>query len=149
VSFQTAGSPVLTGVADWHKLANAPRGRYPAAIQTRASIVGSHFEAPAANTPALASGPRQVTLSAGDLSSAISEVASFLTPNHFNFASLNSNSLALSFNAATGVVTGSFLDPGTGKTIAIHGVLLQDDDIGAGYFLGPDESGSFELSAPQ
>jgi hypothetical protein len=149
VSFQTTASPVLIGVADWHKPANAPNAQYSAAIQTRASILGNHFKAQTGNTSSLASGPRQVTLAAGGLPSTILDTAALAAPNHFNFTNVDANSIVLSFNAITGVLMGSFIDPGTGKSVAIHGILLQDDDMGVGYFLGPDESGSIEIAAPQ
>ena len=61
----------------------------------------------------------------------------------------NTNGLALTNTAKTGLISGSFQNPANPKqTIKINGVLLQDQTNALGYFPGANQSGSF-LVAPQ
>jgi hypothetical protein len=41
------------------------------------------------------------------------------------------------------------MNPATGKPIAVNGVVLQNQNLGAGCFLGANESGSVILSPAQ
>ncbi len=62
VTVQNSGSPLLSGVADWFKPANAPGGRYPAANPTRLSIGGNRLQKPAGAPPAIRAGTRTANL---------------------------------------------------------------------------------------
>jgi hypothetical protein len=55
----------------------------------------------------------------------------------------------LTVNASTGLFTGSVINPATDKPIPFNGVILQNQDFGAGLFLGPNESGSVFLLRAQ
>ena len=52
------------------------------------------------------------------------------------------NEVSLAFSPATGSFTGSFVDPSTGKTVSFQGVVLQQQNVARGFFLGLHESGS-------
>lgn len=59
------------------------------------------------------------------------------------------NKLTLKTNQATGLITGSFVNPANSKqTIKVNGVVLQGQTNAAGYFLGTDQSGVFTLTPP-
>jgi hypothetical protein len=49
--------------------------------------------------------------------------------------------LTLTVSPKTGLFTGSFLNPETTKTVPINGVVLQKQNIGAGFFLSTNLSG--------
>jgi len=51
----------------------------------------------------------------------------------------------LTFRTATGVFKGTVKNPG-GSPIPVNGIVLQNQNVGAGYFLGSDDSGSVLLS---
>jgi hypothetical protein len=55
------------------------------------------------------------------------------------------NKLSLTITTASGLFQGSVVNPATGKTISVSGVLLQDAKAGYGCFLGGNESGSVYL----
>ena len=60
--------------------------------------------------------------------------------------SLNPRGLTLKTNVATGVISGSFIDPANaGHTVKVNGVVLQGQRNAQGYFLEPDQSGLFML----
>jgi hypothetical protein len=41
---------------------------------------------------------------------------------------------------------GSVINPETGKPITVNGIVLQNQNFGAGFFLGTNQSGSVLLS---
>ena len=57
------------------------------------------------------------------------------------------NPVTLAFNSASGLFKGTVINPATGKPIAVNGVVLQNQNFGAGFFLGTTESGSALLMA--
>ena len=60
---------------------------------------------------------------------------------------INGSANFLSFNItlSNGTFAGSVKVPGTTRTNAFKGALLQDGNAGYGWFLGTDESGSVSL----
>jgi hypothetical protein len=61
----------------------------------------------------------------------------------------NADKLTLKTNAATGVVSGTFINPAQRKeTIKVNCVILQGQTNAQGYFLGTNQSGSFILGNP-
>jgi hypothetical protein len=94
-----------------------------------------------AQRPALSpAGPETASFSAGGLASA-AEYPGLLQVG----GAAKGNGITLDFNKSTGVITGSFLPPGATKKINLYGVAFQDQDMAAGYFLGPDAPGCFLL----
>lgn len=53
----------------------------------------------------------------------------------------------LRLNASTGLFSGSFVHPSTGKTASIQGALLQKQRSGAGFFRGPNRTGPVAISS--
>ena len=58
---------------------------------------------------------------------------------------VSDNSLTLSANPITGTWAGSFVATGSKKTTPIRGVVLQQQRIAVGWFVGTNQSGSVEL----
>lgn len=57
------------------------------------------------------------------------------------------NKLKLTVTKSTGVISGTMANPANPKqTIAIHGVILQDQTNAQGYFPGTNQSGQFLLT---
>jgi hypothetical protein len=56
--------------------------------------------------------------------------------------------LTLSVAPATGLVSGSFLDPATGLATPIGGIVLQQQTNAAGFFLSTNATGLFQLTLP-
>jgi hypothetical protein len=57
----------------------------------------------------------------------------------------DTNKMSLTISTASGLFTGSVVNPATKKAISIYGAVLQKQNIGAGYFLGTNESGEVFL----
>jgi hypothetical protein len=54
--------------------------------------------------------------------------------------------LKLNISVASGLFRGSTFNPETGKLFPFNGVLLEADNIGAGFFLGTNLSGQVYLN---
>jgi len=57
----------------------------------------------------------------------------------------SSNKMTLTLVPSTGAFRGNVVPPGTNKTVAVQGVLLQNAGNGYGYFLGANQSGQVFL----
>jgi hypothetical protein len=80
-----------------------------------------------------------LVLNGGNLSQAFTNDVVLSANNRVTNAS--PNTLSLSIVPSTGLFKGSFLDPGTGRTLKFGGALLQKTANGSGYFLGTNLSG--------
>ena len=54
--------------------------------------------------------------------------------------------LTLTFTASTGAFSGTFINPVTSVKTAFSGVVLQNAQMGEGFFLGTSDSGTVELT---
>jgi hypothetical protein len=52
----------------------------------------------------------------------------------------------LTVRTSSGLFHGSVINPETGKPITVNGIVLQNQNFGAGFFLGTNQSGSVLLS---
>jgi hypothetical protein len=86
-----------------------------------------------------------VTFSGGTLVSDLTQTLQLSTNNVVSFVGANSNSLVLRLTTTNGLMDGTFVDPDGAKTF--KGALLQNQNYGAGYFLGPNASGSVLLQS--
>ncbi len=71
---------------------------------------------------------------------------SLSTATKFFVALPNTNKLALTLTSSSGLLGGSFVHPDTLKKSTLKGVVLQKQQIGGGYFLGTNQSGTLSLS---
>lgn len=53
--------------------------------------------------------------------------------------------LRITISARSGLVTGQFIHPTSGKVVLLHGALLPTPGYGAGFFLSPAQSGGFTI----
>jgi hypothetical protein len=86
----------------------------------------------------------QVTLEGGDLNPGLSDSFTMLPGSKVQ--GTGDAKLGLTFSLTTGVFTGRLIDPGSGQAALFHGVVLQRQNVGSGYFLGPDQTGKVTIS---
>jgi hypothetical protein len=86
-------------------------------------------------------------LSAGGLASPIDATTQTPLNGKLSWTGPGSGNLTLTV-AASGQVTGSFIDPGTGKKRTVLGLWLASQQTGGGFFLGDDSTGALTLSGP-
>jgi len=130
----------ITGGVCWLKLAQPTSKYYPAGFTNTVEAVGSVYH----TTPALNFALGQISLTEGDLSQNI--VHQIQIGAAEKVTDLNSAKTALVLTPATGMLTGSVLDPSTGETAVIKAVVLQNQNLVAGFFLGTNQSGGVMLA---
>jgi hypothetical protein len=136
------------GVLRWVKPAST--GFYPAGFETTVDVVGSEYVAPATGALLLslpaATGNVLAGLGAGDLRAWITKTATLAAGGRFTVTNPGADRLAVTFNSATGYLSGTFIDPSTGASRTIKGAVLQKQNIAAGVFRGVKQAGFFRLS---
>ena len=142
--FAEEASSDCTGTFDWEKPAQAG-GRYAAGFSTTSVVDGSRYESSDAHVPALFFGDTvpNARFKAGDgnLMQDLSQDVTVTPRNRVISALPNDHQMTLEVDPLTGLVTGSFIHPSSGKLVAFRGVVCSKRNHAAGYFLGPTESG--------
>jgi len=62
-----------------------------------------------------------------------------------NGTATGTNRINLKWDVTSGRVSGSFIHPATGRSASLQGVILQNQNLARGFFLGTNQSGSFFL----
>ena len=112
-----------------------------------AALIGSFYTS--TNKPLLSLTNFHVTLESVNPPISITNQISWASNNTIAVPRLaeNTNGLTLTNAAATGTISGSFLNPTNARQrINFNGVLMQDRTNAAGYFLGPNQSGALFIA---
>ncbi len=88
-----------------------------------------------------------VIFAGGNIAPSITNQIIF-SPNYITPVAGQTNGLIITNVAKTGFVSGSFLKPGTTTRLGFKGVMLQQQNMASGFFIGTNQSGSFKLQAP-
>ena len=144
VSFtNVVGVSDLSGTLNWVKPPTPTAKFYPNGFTTQIALVGSQYVAPSAGTSALivSNSPCNllVTSGAGGLASSVSNSVTLNAMN--KITSCTTNRFTLTVTTKTGLFSGSFINPGTGKPAKFRGALIQKQNDGAGFFLGSGQTG--------
>lgn len=149
----------VDGTLDWFKAAqpirNTTRSYKNGFLLHALSVEGGKYIKPTTGLRVmdLASG-LQVTLSAGGLTNPIAQLVTLTTANALAVPT-NSNNVKLTLNATTGLITGSFTQPGitavTSRKADIYGALIPGSASGVGFFNlseNPDTPGETAANTP-
>lgn len=133
----------LSGDVRWIRPQIAGARYYPAGFSISRSLVGSAYSPPIGLSPILNIGDGHVTLTGGDLNPGLSDTFTLLPRN--KVLSTGEAKMGLIFSVSTGLFTGRIIDAASGQAALFHGVVLQQQNVGAGYFLGPDQTGEVSI----
>jgi hypothetical protein len=136
-------NPQITGYLSWIKQVVPGATLYPLGFTNNVTATGSLYAQPAAGTRVINLTSGQVVFDGDNLPVAFTNNVTLTTNNRI----INGSANFLSFNItlSNGTFAGSVKVPGTTRTNAFKGALLQDGNAGYGWFLGTDESGSVSL----
>jgi hypothetical protein len=140
LSFTNQPGSDIGGVATWTKLAQPTAKFYRAGFTNQTEAVGSLFRF-TNGVPVLAFAAGELWLTNGNLPQSFTNQFRL----GYNNEVTSSNKMSLTISTSTGRFTGSVVNPATKKTISIYGAVLQKQNLGAGYFLGTNESGEVFL----
>jgi uncharacterized delta-60 repeat protein len=104
-------------------------------------VMGSVYHAPHAGTPVLALSNPTLQVDGGPLTNPLSDSFTIDSHNRIVFATPNSNRFTLGIVAANGRFAGVFTDPTTRRPGVYQGVVLQKQNVGAGFFLSNRQAG--------
>ena len=138
-NFTNAPTDDVSGPVCWIKTAQPNARYYPAGFALMPLLSGSAYVPPSAGAPVLNLQFGDLMLTDGGLSQAYTNLITIL-PNSkaTNIAGVK---LTLSFTPKTGLFTGNFINPESAKKVSLSGVILQKQNLGAGYFLSTNLSG--------
>jgi hypothetical protein len=143
LSFTNTPATDLSGALHWFKPGAATSQYYPDGILLESSAVGSHYTRPSAGAKVLTLNEASVVLSGAGLPQDLTNYISIGTHSRVT----STNKTRLTFTASTGAFQGSVPNPAApaGKPILCHGVVLQNQNSGWGWFLGTNQCGEVYL----
>jgi hypothetical protein len=141
IAFQSATSTgELTGTMNWWKPARAASSAYPAAISTTLQVAGSSYE----RSAGLSGTGGGLAFSGGRITGTATYPFSLTPPLRITIPSSGSHTVTFVLTPLTGVFNGTVID-GTSPA-GYHGVLLEQQNYGAGYFTDPAGGGAVNMT---
>ncbi len=134
----------LGGQLSWIKLSNSKSTFYSEGFEMNIAARGSAYEEPAKNFPVINFSDGQLILSDGSLTANLVNDLTVHTNN--KITNLDSNALSLTIIPSSGLFRGKVLNPEDDKIINFQGAVLQDENVGSGYFLKGNQSGKVRFA---
>ena len=130
----------VSGNVLWFKKPVITGALYRNGFTSQLSITGSAFASPPRGTRALDFTNGIAVLTDGNLATPLTNGLVLKTNNTFTVS--GTNKLAITLNTTSGLLTGSFFHPKTRRTTTFKGAISQENNFGAGPFLGTNQSGT-------
>ena len=137
LTVMNGGGNDVSGTLWWTKPGRAGVTYYPLGLTNSLAVSGSRYVAPPSGTPVLILTNGAVLLRGGNLVMPITEAVTLGGDNKIT----GDNGLTITFSRTTGSLTGSFVDPDSGKKRTLKGLALPKQNRAGGFFLGSSESG--------
>jgi hypothetical protein len=126
--------PEITG--DWY---------YPSGFALINTVTGSRYVPPPRGSTILDLSSATIEFNGGNLDRGITNHVTIDSKNQVH--NLSANGLRLTFSVSTGSFSGQVMDAITWDWIPFRGVVLQNINVGVGYFLGWDQTGEVWLQS--
>ncbi len=139
VTFTNEPANDVRGDLTWAKIPGAAGKFYTNGFTIFGPLIGSQYMTPPRGTPVLNWTNGSIELSGGNLAAPLTNEITVATNNKVTVTSTNRTTLSIT--AASGLLRGSFINPGTGRSSSIKGALLQKQQWGGGVFLGTNQTG--------
>jgi hypothetical protein len=140
LTFSNAPLTDLGGSLTWIKPSQPASKLYRGGFTNLTQAVGSAYGF--TNGHAILNfGSGEVLLSGGNLARQFTNAAGVTA----NGKITGTNHLSLSVNTASGLFSGSIVNPATKKAITLTGAVLEKQNVAAGYFVGTNQSGEVFL----
>ena len=134
-------APDISGQMAWFKPAVSKDTMFPTGFRRLLAVNGCRYQPPQAGKRLLALTNGVLALSKGGLPELMGNLFELTGKNKIKVAFAASPDFNLSLNPQTGLFSGSFQHPATGKTARFHGAVLQKLNWGSGFFDGVGDSG--------
>jgi hypothetical protein len=142
LAFATSGD--ISGQLTWIKPAQPAAQYYRAGFTNCTGAIGSVYQC-TNGVPVLGFTDGQLTLAGGNLPGNYTEEIELGEQNQGTDSTAGMPVFTVS--VSSGLWTGSVMDPQTGNPVSVKGIVLQNQQLGAGFFLGTGQSGQALLVA--
>ncbi len=139
LSFTNTVSGDIAGWLSWIRPVQPTVAFFTSGFQLMTEVVGSQYAHPPAGVRVLNFTNGIVALTDGNLGGSFTNRVQLNANNMV--ANLSPNALALSINAANGMIGGSAQNPATAKSVSFEGVVLQKQNAAYGFFINLNQSG--------
>ncbi len=145
LSVTNAGETNLSGRLNWFKPSRAKERYYRGGFTNETVVVGSVFVPGNATNRVFGPTNGVVGFTNGNLAADFAHSVEIDAKGKVQDP--DSSALKFSIAKSTGLFSGSVKPPGSNKSIALKGAILQRQNRGAGYFLGTNAAGRVLLSS--
>ena len=144
INYATTATSDLSGDLSWIKPPMPTAKYYPGGFTLEANATGSQYNPPAKGTAVLNISNGQIVLTGGGLGEGIVNYVTLGANNRVT----STSKASLTFTLSSGAFRGTVPNPagGRSKAISFGGVVLQNQTLGKGYFLGSGQSGEVLFS---
>ena len=142
--FQPDASVECTGTYAWFRPASTG-AYYPGGFAELGNMTGTLLPGRTAGLKSAQVSAIAAELFGGGLAAPINEAGQLPADEKIAWTAPGAENLALTVSAS-GRVTGSFIDPVTGKKCLVLGMWLANQQLGGGFFLGDSSAGALTLS---
>jgi hypothetical protein len=132
----------VRGLLSWIKYPSTATGFYRAGFSNELAVIGSRYAGSTSNR-VIRMDYGQVIATDGNLAGPVVNTVR-LGPTS-TITTSGADGFKMTLNRTNGVFSGSFRVPGTTTTRSFYGSLLQNRDVGLGYFLGTNQSGGIRF----
>jgi hypothetical protein len=129
----------INGWLSWIRPAQPTQLPFTTGFGVITGPIGSQYTPPPAGHPVLNLANGNVALSDGALAQGFTNQIQL--NNNNSIVNLSDNGFQLTINTASGTFSGNAQNPATDKWIPFKGIVLQKQNIGAGFFLNQNQSG--------
>jgi uncharacterized repeat protein (TIGR02543 family) len=133
----------LSGPLCWFKQSQSTAKYYAGGFTNSTTLLGSHYDPPSPTNALLRFTNGILAFTNNPLSTDFTNVIE-LTPQS-TIINHSANKLSVKLSKTTGLFSGSVIPPNGDKAISFSGALLQKQNVGAGFFLITNESGTVTL----
>jgi len=141
VAFDAALPTGFQGDLIWFKPPSSSGQFYPAGFAVKSSITGSFYQQPAPGARVMNWTNGVAVLAGGNLTPWLTNLVTLETNNTLTVSNSDTD-LKITILPVSGLVTGSFVDPVTGKPVQLQGAVHQKSGLIGGLFLGTNQTGS-------
>ena len=149
LTFTNTATNDVPGLLLWTKKDGMVGNYYPGGFTNEVVALASRYTPPIEESAVLGFSNSVVLLEGGNLSGPATNDVFLSSLNKITVTSTNTNKLAITITASSGLLSGSLVNPQTLKKSTIKGVVLQKQDLGGGGFLGTNQGGRVSLGRPQ
>jgi hypothetical protein len=128
------------GGTTWTKKSGVPGPLYPAGFSFQPQILVDPYIPPELGAKILNFSSGRASFEGGNLGTGFASL--FVVSPQNQIGNSDATRLTLRFVGKAGLVSGTVLVPGTNTKLKYSGVILQSENLAAGHFIGPTESGS-------